>query len=118
MVQLRLPPHSRVTPGKHYASPLAPSSSPQDGLCFSLYRYDPESGDNPRLDTYVLAPSACGVMVLDGLMHIKDQVDPSLTFRRSCREGGCGSCAMNINGVNTLACLTPLPNPHLSLLPL
>ena len=118
MVQLRLPAHSRVTPGKHHISSGVTSLSAQEERLFSFYRYDPESGDTPPLDTYVLAPSACGVRVFHGLMHIKDEVDPSLTFRRSCREGGCGSCAMNINGVNTLACLTPLPNPHLSLLPL
>ena len=88
MVQLRLPPHSRVTPGKHHISSGVTSLSAQEERLFSFYRYDPESGDTPPLDTYVLAPSACGVRVFHGLLYIKDQVDPSLTFRRSCREGG------------------------------
>jgi len=47
----------------------------------------------------------CGPMVLDALIKIKNEIDPTLTFRRSCREGICGSCAMNIDGINTLACI-------------
>ena len=69
-----------------------------------VYRWDPDSGDNPRLDRYEIDPTQCGPMVLDALIHIKNELDPTLTFRRSCREGICGSCAMNIDGVNTLAC--------------
>ena len=69
-----------------------------------IYRWDPDSGDNPRIDTYQVDVDACGPMVLDALIAIKDTIDPTLTFRRSCREGICGSCAMNIDGVNTLAC--------------
>ena len=71
----------------------------------SIYRWSPEDDKNPRLDTYEIDQSKCGPMVLDALMKIKNEIDPSLTFRRSCREGVCGSCAMNIDGVNTLACL-------------
>jgi len=71
---------------------------------FVVYRYDPETADNPRTDTYEVDLDHCGPMVLDGLIKIKNEIDPTLTFRRSCREGICGSCAMNINGRNTLAC--------------
>ena len=69
-----------------------------------IYRYDPDSGANPRLDTFHVDLDDCGPMVLDALFWIKNKVDPSLTFRRSCREGVCGSCAMNMDGTNWLAC--------------
>ena len=71
---------------------------------FDIYRYDPEAGDNPRLDSFEVDLDACGPMVLDVLIWIKNTVDSTLTFRRSCREGICGSCAMNIDGTNWLAC--------------
>lgn len=72
---------------------------------FSIYRWDPDkSGDKPRVQTFDVDLNACGPMVLDVLIKIKNEVDPTLTFRRSCREGICGSCAMNIDGINTLAC--------------
>ena len=71
---------------------------------FKVYRYDPDGGENPRVDSFELDMDECGPMVLDALLKIKNEVDPSLTFRRSCREGICGSCAMNIDGTNTLAC--------------
>ncbi len=71
---------------------------------FKIYRYDPDTGANPRMDTYDVDMDACGPMVLDALIKIKNEVDATLTFRRSCREGICGSCAMNIDGTNTLAC--------------
>ena len=71
---------------------------------FVVYRYDPDSGENPRIDTYDIDMDKCGPMVLDALIKIKNEIDPTLTFRRSCREGICGSCAMNIDGANTLAC--------------
>jgi succinate dehydrogenase / fumarate reductase iron-sulfur subunit len=71
---------------------------------FLIYRWNPDNDDNPRLDSYELDLDDCGEMVLDALIKIKDEIDPSLTFRRSCREGICGSCAMNIDGTNTLAC--------------
>ncbi|MCH7853352.1 MAG: succinate dehydrogenase iron-sulfur subunit [Proteobacteria bacterium] len=71
---------------------------------FVVYRYDPDSGENPRMDTYDVDMANCGPMVLDVLIKIKNEIDPTLTFRRSCREGICGSCAMNIDGGNTLAC--------------
>ncbi len=69
-----------------------------------IYRFDPDSGANPRMDTYEVDMDACGPMVLDALIKIKNEIDSTLTFRRSCREGICGSCAMNIGGLNTLAC--------------
>nr|WP_301331503.1 succinate dehydrogenase iron-sulfur subunit [Nevskia soli] len=72
---------------------------------FKIYRYDPDTQANPRVDTYEVDMDACGPMVLDALIKIKNEIDSTLTFRRSCREGICGSCAMNIDGTNTLACL-------------
>src|SRR5690606_32483016 len=75
---------------------------------FKIYRWDPESEGNPRLDTYEVDMSTCGPMVLDALIKIKNEMDSTLTFRRSCREGICGSCSMNIDGTNTLACLKPI----------
>ncbi|HEU0196821.1 MAG TPA: succinate dehydrogenase iron-sulfur subunit, partial [Nevskiaceae bacterium] len=65
---------------------------------------------NPRVDTFEVDLDKCGPMVLDALIKIKSEVDPSVTFRRSCREGVCGSCAMNIDGGNHLACLTHIGN--------
>jgi succinate dehydrogenase iron-sulfur subunit len=69
-----------------------------------VYRYDPEGNEGPRLDSYTIDTTTSGPMVLDALIKIKNEVDSTLTFRRSCREGVCGSCAMNIGGSNTLAC--------------
>src|SRR5208282_6849028 len=90
---------------------------------FKIYRYDPDSPENPRLDTYEIDMDSCGPMVLDALIKIKNEIDTTLTFRRSCREGICGSCAMNIDGRNALACIKPIdeitgdvkiyPLPHL-----
>ena len=101
MVEFSLPSNSKVTSGKFHASKEI-AESPKKLL---IYRWDPEDDKNPRLDTYEIDQSKCGPMVLDALMKIKNEIDPTLTFRRSCREGVCGSCAMNIDGVNTLACL-------------
>jgi succinate dehydrogenase / fumarate reductase, iron-sulfur subunit len=93
---------------------------------FKVYRYDPDSGANPRYDTYSIDLDKCGPMVLDALIHIKDDIDPTLTFRRSCREGICGSCAMNMDGRNGLACTTAIedldgevkitPLPHMEVI--
>jgi succinate dehydrogenase / fumarate reductase iron-sulfur subunit len=100
MVEFTLPKNSKVTQGKTWPKP--------DGAkrvkAFKVYRWDPDSGANPRIDTYHVDLDDCGPMVLDALIKIKDEVDATLTFRRSCREGVCGSCAMNIDGTNTLAC--------------
>jgi succinate dehydrogenase / fumarate reductase iron-sulfur subunit len=105
MVQLRLPKGSRVTSGKAWPPARRADAKPlKRPKRIRIYRYDPETKENPRLDTYVIDTSDCGPMVLDALIKIKNEVDPTLTFRRSCREGICGSCAMNIGGSNTLAC--------------
>jgi len=72
---------------------------------FEIYRWDPNGDDKPKLQKYTVDTNACGPMMLDVLFKIKDEQDSSLSFRRSCREGICGSCAMNINGRNALACL-------------
>jgi succinate dehydrogenase / fumarate reductase iron-sulfur subunit len=76
----------------------------RDLKTFRIYRWDPDTGENPRIDTYRIDLAECGPMVLDAIIKIKNEIDPTLTFRRSCREGICGSCAMNIDGLNTLAC--------------
>jgi succinate dehydrogenase (ubiquinone) iron-sulfur subunit len=78
---------------------------------FKIYRWDPEQKQKPYLSTYPINLNDCGPMVLDALIKIKNEQDPTLTFRRSCREGICGSCAMNIDGTNTLACLCYIEKP-------
>lgn len=76
---------------------------------FSIYRWNPEEAHiKPHLQTYEIDLNTCGPMVLDALIKIKNEIDPTLTFRRSCREGICGSCAMNINGTNNLACISKI----------
>ena len=102
MVQLTLPKNSRVSSGRHYPAPAGSSGKIKT---FKVYRYDPDNGKNPSWDTYDVDISQCGPMVLDVLIYIKTHMDPTLTFRRSCREGICGSCAMNIAGRNALACI-------------
>jgi len=99
MVELALPKNSKVQRGKTWPAPAARPLKE-----FRVYRWNPETGENPRLDTYQVDLDTCGPMVLDALIKIKNEIDPTLTFRRSCREGICGSCAMNIDGTNTLAC--------------
>jgi len=71
---------------------------------FRIYRWSPDDNENPRIDTYFVDRDACGPMILDGLLYIKNYIDQTLALRRSCREGICGSCAMNIDGSNSLAC--------------
>lgn len=100
MAEFRLPSNSIVKKGKQYQST---GSGPLKK--FKVYRYEPSNGKNPALDTYEVPLDDCGPMVLDALIKIKNEVDSTLTFRRSCREGICGSCSMNINGSNTLACI-------------
>ncbi|MBS0236705.1 MAG: succinate dehydrogenase iron-sulfur subunit [Proteobacteria bacterium] len=101
MADFRLPKNSRVQKGKEH-NPEKESAKTRK---LNIYRYDPEFSDNPRLDSYHIDPQESGPMVLDALLHIKNHLDSTLTFRRSCREGICGSCAMNIDGTNTLACI-------------
>ena len=119
MVQLSLPANSKVTKGTRFKAEGAEGKRLKT---FRVYRWDPEDGQNPRMDEYEVDLDLCGPMVLDALFYIKNEVDSTLTFRRSCREGICGSCSMNIDGLNTLACtkaiadvkgdvrITPLPH--------
>lgn len=98
---------SPVTPASKTSTMSEPSPAKDSKMkTFQVYRWSPEDpSTKPRMQTYTLDLNKTGPMVLDALIRIKNEVDPTLTFRRSCREGICGSCAMNINGVNTLACL-------------
>ena len=119
MLELRLSPESRPLKGQKFSAPEGSSNV----RTFHVYRWDPDKGENPRIDSFELDLDDCGPMVLDAILKIKNEIDPSLTFRRSCREGICGSCAMNIDGTNTLACTKPItsirgdvkinPLPHL-----
>src|SRR6516162_2877350 len=104
MVQFTLPKNSKVGEGKTWPHPAKAKAE----RAFHVYRWNPDDGNNPRIDTYYVDTGDCGPMVLDALIKIKNEVDPTLTFRRSCHEGICGSCAMNIDGTNTLACLKPI----------
>jgi succinate dehydrogenase / fumarate reductase, iron-sulfur subunit len=120
MVQFTLRRNSRITEGKAWPKPATAKRT----IEFRIYRWNPDDGANPHIDTYQVDRDDCGPMVLDGLIWIKSKVDSTLTFRRSCREGVCGSCAMNIDGENTLACTRGMdasdgvvkiyPLPHLS----
>lgn len=108
MVELTLPPNSRITgKGKTFKADRSKAKKTKGGKrryrTFKIYRHDPDTPENPRVDSYEVEMAGVS-MVLDGLIKIKNEVDPTLSFRRSCREGVCGSCAMNINGANTLAC--------------
>jgi len=119
MAEFTLPKNSKVEMGKTFANAEGATKK----KTFRIYRWEPDSGDNPRLDTYEIDLANCGPMVLDAIIYIKNEIDSTLTFRRSCREGICGSCAMNIGGTNTLACTKAIaefssdiaiyPLPHL-----
>ncbi|MFL6593325.1 MAG: succinate dehydrogenase iron-sulfur subunit [Luteimonas sp.] len=100
MAEFTLPKNSKIQPGRRFPAP----SGAKRVRSFKVYRWNPEDGRNPSVDTYEVDLDSCGPMVLDALIKIKNEIDPTLTFRRSCREGICGSCAMNIDGTNTLAC--------------
>jgi succinate dehydrogenase / fumarate reductase iron-sulfur subunit len=123
MAEFSLPPNSVIKgTGKAYPAPAGARRTKN----FKVYRWNPDDGENPRYDTYQLDLDATGPMVLDALIKIKNEVDPTLTFRRSCREGICGSCSMNIDGSNTLACTKPIeevkgdcvitPLPHMEVI--
>ncbi len=123
MAEFRLPKNSRITgKGRSFKAMNAKGRVRR----FKIYRYDPETGQNPRYDTFELDLDQTGPMVLDALLKIKNEIDPTLTFRRSCREGICGSCAMNLNGRNGLACTTAIedlpgeiritPLPHMDVI--
>ena len=119
MAQLALPKNSRIGSGKTWPAPAGAGRTRR----FKVYRWSPDDDDNPRVDSYDVDMDECGPMVLDALIKIKNETDSTLTFRRSCREGICGSCAMNIDGTNTLACTQAIddirgdvkiyPLPHL-----
>ncbi|OHC76389.1 MAG: succinate dehydrogenase iron-sulfur subunit [Rhodospirillales bacterium RIFCSPLOWO2_12_FULL_58_28] len=119
MVQFNLPAGSKVVKGKTHPAPEGAGRVRR----FNIYRYDPDGGGNPRLDSFDIDLDGCGPMVLDALLKIKNEIDSTLVFRRSCREGVCGSCAFNIDGLNTLACIKAIndikgevniyPLPHL-----
>ena len=123
MSEFTLPANSKVGKGKDWAL----TKPARNTKSFEVYRWDPAKQANPTMDTFHIDRDQTGPMVLDALIKINDQIDPSLSFRRSCREGVCGSCAMNIDGKNHLACLTPMdslkkgtsritPLPHMQVL--
>jgi succinate dehydrogenase / fumarate reductase, iron-sulfur subunit len=119
MAEFTLPKNSKVGKGKTISA-----ANGANKKVFRVYRWEPDSGDNPRMDTFEIDLDKCGPMVLDAIIYIKNELDTTLTFRRSCREGVCGSCAMNIGGTNTLACIKAIedlggdiniyPLPHMS----
>ena len=100
MAEFILPKNSKVEKGKT----IYAANGAKNIKIFRVYRWQPDSGKNPSMDTYEIDLDKCGPMVLDAIIYIKNELDPTLTFRRSCREGICGSCSMNIGGINTLAC--------------
>jgi succinate dehydrogenase / fumarate reductase iron-sulfur subunit len=122
MAELTLPAGSRPKPGQSFKAPAGAKRV----KTFKIYRWDPDKGGNPTIDSYEIDLDACGPMVLDALIKIKNEIDSTLTFRRSCREGVCGSCSMNIDGSNTLACTKFIseikgdariyPLPHMSVI--
>jgi succinate dehydrogenase / fumarate reductase iron-sulfur subunit len=122
MATFTLPKNSKIGEGKTYKAP----ADAKNVKAFKVYRFDPDSGENPRLDTFEVDLDTCGSMVLDALFYINNEHDSTLAYRRSCREGICGSCSMNIDGLNTLACLKPIedvkgdvriyPLPHMPVL--
>ena len=119
MAEFQLPKNSRIGKGKSFQAP----AGAKNVKVFRIYRWSPDDEANPTIDSFELDLDNCGPMVLDAIIKIKDEIDSTLTFRRSCREGICGSCAMNIDGTNTLACTKPIaeikgdvkvnPLPHL-----
>jgi succinate dehydrogenase / fumarate reductase iron-sulfur subunit len=122
MVEFTLPKNSKVVEGQRYKAPAGAKRVRE----FKIYRWNPDDEKNPHTDIDEIDLDDCGPMVLDALIKIKNEVDGTLTFRRSCREGICGSCAMNIDGTNTLACLKPIedcrgavrinPLPHMAVI--
>ena len=119
MAEFSLPKNSKIGTGKTLDAANAASRK----KTFRIYRWNPDSGENPRIDTYMIDLDKCGPMVLDAIIYIKNELDATLSFRRSCREGICGSCSMNVGGTNILACTKAIddfdsdinvyPLPHL-----
>ena len=122
MVQLNLPANSKVEKGQYYKDKTGSNNIRK----VNVYRWDPSTNENPRLDTYEVDMDNCSSKVLDILNKIKNEIDPSVAYRRSCAHGVCGSCAMNMNGKNGLACtkahseldgdIDIYPLPHLKVL--
>lgn len=114
------------TPRGLVARILSTQAAEANKKTFSIYRWNPDTGGKPKMQQYEIDLNECGPMVLDALLKIKNEIDPTLTFRRSCREGICGSCSMNVDGTNTLACLCKIsdakhetkiyPLPHMYVL--
>jgi len=100
MVEFALPKNSTLRKGKEFPAPKNATNLKR----FEVYRWNPDTGENPRVDIFHIDLDSCGPMVLDAVLKIKNEIDTTLAFRRSCREGVCGSCAMNVNGKNTLVC--------------
>ena len=122
MVKFALPENSKIQKGKYYKDKTGSRNIKK----VHVYRWNPEENRNPRIDTFEVDLENCGPKVLDILFKIKNEIDPSLAFRRSCAHGVCGSCAMNVDGKNTLSCikshneingdLNIYPLPHLKVL--
>ena len=122
MVQINLPQNSKVEKGKFFKDKTGSKNIRK----VNIYRWDPSTGENPRIDTYEVDMDNCPSKVLDLLNKIKNEIDPSIAYRRSCAHGVCGSCAMNMDGKNGLACTKPhseikgdiniYPLPHLKVL--
>jgi succinate dehydrogenase / fumarate reductase iron-sulfur subunit len=106
MVQFTLPQNSKIdkTSGTKFKS----ETKSDNMKMVQIYRYNPEDDKNPYIDEFEVDLTKCGPMVLDILIKIKSEQDSSVAFRRSCREGICGSCSMNVDGTNTLACIKPI----------
>ncbi len=100
MVEFALPKNSKLQKGKEFSAPKNAARVKR----FEVYRWNPDTGENPRIDIFHIDLDSCGPMILDAVLKIKNEIDATLAFRRSCREGVCGSCAMNVNGKNTLVC--------------
>ena len=123
MAEFTLPLNSIVREGKYFKCETADKKNIK---VLKIYRYDPDDKKNPRVDTYEIDTTDCGPMILDALIKIKNEIDTTITFRRSCREGICGSCSMNIDGRNALACTKSIdevkgdikiyPLPHMPVL--
>ena len=122
MVEFALPKNSKLIKGKEFPAPENATNTKR----FEVYRWNPDSGENPRIDIFHIDLDSCGPMVLDAVLKIKNEIDTTLAFRRSCREGVCGSCAMNVNGKNTLVCIKAIedyegtikifPLPHMDVI--
>ena len=122
MVEFSLPQNSKIIEGKTFKK----NKNSKNLKLIEVYRWERDSGKKPRIDKFYIDTNDCGPMMLDALIYIKNELDPSLTFRRSCREGICGSCSMNVDGTNSLACLKPLekntktvkifPLPHMKVI--